>query len=445
MAAGPRPPAAEGGRARRATVPRRSLAQWDPGAREQDALATILAQDQTRDPDLVPIRHGRMGASPWTYYRGAAAVMAADLASAPNTGIGVQLCGDAHVLNFGLWKTPERILSFDLNDFDETLPGPFEWDVKRFLTGLVVLARENGIRNRETEQAVRAGFAGYRKWIHRYAQWSELDVWYDTVDAERLVKYTAAHDGKLEKRLERQAARNTNRGAFAKLTRAVDGRRQIVDRPPYRAHADIDLNRLDAVLGKYTSTVPDHLGVLLDHYDVVDAVRQVVGVGSVGMRDYLVLCEDRRTGDPLFLQVKQAGASVYEQWIGKSRYADAGERVVVGQRLLQRAPDMFLGWTTVKGMDFYVRQFRDGKVVADSAQLVRRLPEYAHACGRVLARAHARSGDAAEIDDYLGRSRKVADAFTAFAFAYDRQNAHDHAQLAAAIEDGTVAAEPGWP
>ncbi|GAB10652.1 hypothetical protein GOARA_061_00910 [Gordonia araii NBRC 100433] len=318
--------------------------------------------------------------------------------------------------------------------------------MKRFLTGLVVLAREHGMRNRATERAVRAGYQGYRRWIGTYGRRSELDVWYDTISVEQLGRYTtAAHDARLEKWLKRRGAKSSNRSAYAKLTRAVDGRRRIVDRPPYRAHESIDLTRLDSVLGSYRSSVPDPLGVLLDHYDVVDAVRQVVGVGSVGMRDYLVLCEDRRTGDPLFLQVKQAGPSVYERWLGESRYPSHGERVVAGQQLLQRAPDMFLGWTTIDGMDFYVRQFRDGKVVATGEQLVRRLPDYARACGRVLARAHARSGDAAAIADYLGSAQKVEDAFTAFAFAYDQQNARDHAKLAVAIEDGRVEAVPGWP
>ncbi len=439
------------GRAQRKIVPRRALTQWNPDRREQDALATILSQEDIRDRRLLPIRHGRMGASPWTYYRGAAAVMAADFGAQPHSGIMVQLCGDAHVLNFGLWNTPERSLAFDLRDFDETLPGPFEWDVKRFLTSLVVLAREQGLRNKDAQKAVRAGYRGYRDWIGTYARWTELDIWYDLVHSGRFAEYTKREDDHETKAiLERRAARRNSRAAFAKLTTVSDGRRQIIENPPYRTHALSEYaEQLNTIIRQYHDSVSDHVKELWGHFDIVDVVQQVVGVGSVGMRVFLALAEERRTGDPLFMQVKQAGPSVYEPYLGASRYPEHGQRVVAGQRLIQSAADAFLGWTSVGEGDahheYYVRQFRDGKVIPDGAEIAPNLARFAHACGHVLARAHARSGDVAAIDDYLGSSAKVADAFAAFAFAYDDQNARDHAQLARAIEDRRIDAVPGWP
>lgn len=439
------------GKAQRKVLPRSALAVWKAEQRQQDPIATILGQEDIRDPSLLAIRHGRMGASPWTFYRGAAAVMAADLGAQPHSGIMVQMCGDAHVLNFGLWNTPERSLAFDLRDFDETLPGPFEWDVKRFLTSLVVLSRENGLRDKDTRKAVRAGYRGYRKWIAEYATWPELDIWYDIVRSDRLVKYTKRDDDmKTDEILEKRAAKRTSRAAFDKMTAVKDGRRLIVEKPPYRTHALSEYaEQLDTIIAQYRSSVSDQLKSLWDHFDIVDVVQQVVGVGSVGMRVFLALSEERRTGDPMFMQVKQAGPSVYEPYLGASRYAEHGQRVVNGQRLIQSASDAFLGWTSVAGdegrHDYYVRQFRDGKVIPDGAQIAPHLASFAHACGHVLARAHARSGDVAAIDDYLGSSDKVADAFTDYAFAYDAQNARDHAMLAQAIEDGRVAAEPGWP
>ncbi|GED98336.1 DUF2252 domain-containing protein [Gordonia crocea] len=447
----PRPGTVDG-KAQRKVAPRRGQGVWDPDRRDQDPLVTILAQEDIRDPGLLALRHGRMGASPWNYYRGAAAVMAADLASHPDSGIRVQLCGDAHVLNFGLWNTPERRLAFDLRDFDETLPGPFEWDLKRFLTSLVVLSRESGLRDKATRKAVAAGFRGYREWIARYATWPEIDIWTDIAEFDRLVQYAVPADDqeRTGRILEKRAAKRTSRGALDKLTVVADGRRQIVEKHPYRVHVgDGYASQLNSVLEQYLATVRDDLKVLLGSFDVVDAVQQVVGVGSVGMRVFLILAEERRTGDPLFLQVKQAGPSVYEPWLGASTYARHGERVVHGQRLIQSAGDSFLGWVSASGgdqrHDYYVRQFRDGKVVPTGAEIAPQLARYAGVCGHVLARAHARGGDVAAINDYLGKSDRVEEAFTAFAFAYDDQNARDQVQLAKAIEDGRVVAEPGWP
>lgn len=394
-----------------------------------------------------------MAATPWTYYRGAAAVMAADLASAPHTGITVQLCGDAHVLNFGLWNTPERNLAFDLRDFDETLQGPFEWDVKRFLASLVILARNNGVAD-SAAAAVAAGYAGYRQWMAKYAAWPELDIWYDAVSTEQLVDYTTADDDhRLDAIIEKQAAKRSNRGVFKKLTDVVDGSRRIVEDPPYRTHALADhYDELESIISQYQESIPDHISSLWSRFDLVDAVQQVVGVGSVGMRVFLTLSEERRTGDPIFLQMKQAGPSVYEQFLGPSPYDNHGSRVIHGQRMIQSATDMFVGWTSIAAddetgqrLDFYVRQFRDGKVIPKGEMIAPRLSQFATACGHVLARAHARSGDAEAIDDYLGKSAKAGESLAEFAFAYADQNDADHAQLARAVEDGTVAATEGWP
>lgn len=457
------------GRLARKIVPRKSLADWNPATRGHDALQTILAQNEIRDQRLLPIRHGRMAASPWTYYRGAAAVMAADLASSPHTDLTVQLCGDAHVLNFGLWNTPERNLAFDLRDFDETLAGPFEWDLKRFLASLVVLGGDNNIPAKRVTKAIEAGYRGYRTQIGEYAHSPILDVWYDQVEAGDLVRLTqgsTSDDTKLDELIEKQAQKRTSRGASKKLTMVVDGERRIKEKPPYRVHALSDFtDRLGEAVALYHESTPDHLSSLLSRFNAVDVVQQVVGVGSVGMRVFLMLNEEHVTHDPLFLQVKQATASVYEQHLQSSTYGNHGSRVVHGQRLIQSASDMFLGWTSVDGYDFYVRQFRDGKVIPTGEMLAPRLPQFAYACGRVLARAHARSGDARAITDYLGGGKsstakgdkhggktqdsakrdKVAEAFISFAYAYADQNAADHAQLAKAVENGDIPSAPGWP
>jgi uncharacterized protein (DUF2252 family) len=434
------------GRSARKTVPRRALAHWNPDTRGHDALATILAQSEIRAEDLLPIRYGRMAASQWTYFRGAAAVMAADLASTPNTGITVQLCGDAHVLNFGLWNTPERQVSFDLRDFDETLPGPFEWDVKRLAASLIVLARDQGLTESVAQQSVSAAFGGYATQIRRYATMPEIDIWYDRFDVGDLLTQLAPDNSdEVGGELESQLRKRTSRGALKKLTAVVDGRRAIVEDPPFRTHAFLDSDAdPDAVFTAYRDSLPDHIWSLLSRFDLADVVRQVVGVGSVGMRVYLALLEERRTLDPLFLQLKQAAPSVYEQFLGASEYGHNGQRVINGQRMIQSATDMFVGWTTNEGKDFYVRQFRDGKVIPKGADIADRLPGFAGLCGRVLARAHARSGDAAQIADYLGTGSRVGDALVAFASAYADQNAVDHAQLVRAIADGAVPAAAGW-
>ncbi|MGC0364407.1 uncharacterized protein (DUF2252 family) [Rhodococcus sp. 27YEA15] len=434
------------GKSARTLIKRSQLATWDEGSRGHDALATILAQNSIRAQDLLPIRHGRMAASPWTYFRGAAAVMAADLGSAPNTGIGVQLCGDAHVLNFGLWATPERNLSFDLRDFDETIPGPFEWDVKRLASSIVVLARDNGVSEERAQAAVIAAVTAYRDKMFYYADTPAIDIWYDRVDVDRLLQHFTAETAKrAEKVIETRAERRTSRGASRKLLESVDGRNRIREDPPFRIHVGSQQEGLAAeVIGGYRSSLPDHIWSLLSRYVTSDAVRQVVGVGSVGMRVFLALLEERRTGDPFFLQIKQAGPSVYAPFVAPSRYARHGERVVQGQRMLQSATDMFVGWTTVGDLEFYVRQFRDMKVIPDGPTVGPHLAEFGTACGEVLARAHARSGDAQAISEYLGRSDKPIGALARFARKYADQNERDHAQLVAAIADGSVEATNGW-
>ena len=438
------------GRAARKRVPRRRLGDWDPAARGHDALATVLAQNETRVPDLVPIRMSRMSASPWTYYRGAAGVMAADLAASPHSGIDVQLCGDAHVLNFGLWATPERQLSFDLRDFDETLRGPFEWDVKRYLASLVVLARDNGLPDRAARAAVHAALRAYRARIASYATADELTIWYDVVTSDQLLDlFEPEERERVSARLAKRARRRTSAGAARKLTRVVDGHLRIVDDPPIRVPLPATVGGVDATelaaqtLQAYHDSLPYERRYLLDRFTLVDVVRQVVGVGSVGMQVYLVLLEGRNGADPLFLQIKQAGPSVYEQFLGASPHPSHGQRVISGKRVIQAASDIFLGWTSVQGFDFYVRQFRDMKVIPDSARIAPHLGPFAEQCAYVLARAHARTGDAMAIASYVGKGRRFDEGMAAFAVAYADQTARDHRQLMAAIESGEVATQPG--
>ncbi len=434
------------GRRARKVIARSDLGQWNPENRGHDALTTILEQNAMRDQRLVPVRMGRMAASPWSYYRGAAAVMAADLASRPNTGLTVQLCGDAHVLNYGLWRTPERTLAFDLRDFDETLPGPFEWDLLRLAASLVVLARDNAISAHRAEKAVRAAFSAYRSAIDFCAGEPVLDVWYSQFSARDVVSYVVPdHSSRLDALIEKRSLKRTSRAAAAKLTELVEGRRQIILDPPFRIRGDAaDDAKLLEVVGAYLSSLPDNVRTLLSRFDIVDVVQQVVGVGSVGMRVYLVLLEESATGDPLFLQVKQAGPSVYEKFVGASVYPYHGARVVNGQRLIQSATDIFVGWTEIDDEHYYVRQFRDGKVIPSGPAIAGGLTEFARACGTVLARAHARSGSARDIAEYLGTSGRAEDSVVSFAEAYADQTAADHAQLVAAVDNGSVPSVPGW-
>ena len=436
------------GKAARKRAPRQTLGVWEPGDDRPDALGLLEAQNDIRVPDLVPIRSGRMSASPWTYLRGAAAVMASDLAMGPSSGLEVQLCGDAHVLNFGLWATPERNLSFDLRDFDETLPGPFEWDVKRLATSLVVAARENQLGHEVADRAVSEALRAYQARMRAYTTMSEMEVWYDHIYVDQLLTYfQTEHREQIVRRYAKKGLRRTSLGAFEKLTAVVDGRRRIVDDPPLLEHIMGDDERLpvvEEVFKKYRASLSDDRRHLLNQFSFVDTARKVVGVGSVGMRVQLLLLQGRDGTDPLFLQIKQAGRSVLEAHTRKSRYRNHGARVINGQRLIQSATDIFVGWTSFAGMDFYVRQFRDMKIIPESAGIAPVLAEFATACGEVLARAHARSGDPIAIASYIGQSDTFERSVAAFARRYADQTERDHQEMLDAIASGRIASEPGW-
>jgi len=433
------------GQAARRRARRAGLGRWAEEDREHDALQAILAQNQIRVPDLLPLRHQRMSASPWNYYRGAAAVMAGDLAAQPDSGLIVQLCGDAHILNFGLWATPERNLLFDLRDFDETLPGPFEWDVKRFAASVVVAARENRVKPARAAAAVTAGVQAYCRRMRWYTKQPELDIWYDGIHVDNLIEYFEPADrGRVSVHIERKRQRRTSRGAFAKLTAMANGRPRITEDPPVRVTIS-DEEQADLVrhlLAGYRLTLQEDRQTLFDRFIEVDAVRQVVGVGSVGMRVYLLLMEGRSGADPLFLQAKQAGPSVYEAQVQPSRHDHYGARVVNGKRLLQSATDIFVGWGSLYGNDYYIRQFRDMKIIPSTDLIAPRLAEFATACGETLARAHARTGDPVAIDGYIGKGPKFTEAISRFARRYADQNERDHAQLVRAIAAGEVESPP---
>lgn len=419
----------EAGRAARQRASRSSLGEWDASRRGHDALQTVLSQNELRSSDLLPIRHGRMSASPWTYYRGAAAVMAADLASRPHTGLMVQLCGDAHVLNFGLWATPERQLSFDLRDFDETLPGPFEWDVMRMLSSLQVLACSQG-KDRATHgrDAVRSALKGYRTQMAHYADTPFLDIWYEQFTAEDLISLVDVEDqDRLTRRVKKRAAKRSTMGALRKFTETVDGQIRLTEAPPFRVRDGVCEATEAKAFEDYLQTLPEERRYLMDRYRVVDIVRQVVGVGSVGMRVHLVLLQGSRPDDLLLIQTKQAGPSVYEPFLKPSRYPNHGQRVTVGRRYIQSSTDILVGWTRSQGRDYYVRQFRDMKVIPSGETVAPWLSQFALKCGRVLARSHAATGDAVAINAYIGQGRAFDRALCRFADLYADQNEADHA------------------
>jgi len=434
------------GRAARKRAPRSSHAGWIPSAARPDPVALLERQGRDRLPELLPIRYGRMTASPFAFLRGAAAVMAADLAAQPHTGLMVQLCGDAHLLNFGLYASPERTLLFDLNDFDETFPGPFEWDVKRLAASVAVAARESGHPEAQVRQAAQAAAGEYRTNMRRLAGRGELAVWYERIDADQLLSLvrTARRRGPVESTLTR-ARRRTNLHALGKLTETVDGRRRIVQDPPLLEPAGpSDMASLRKIFSDYRSTLSEERRLLLDRYRFVDAARKVVGVGSVGTRCFLVLLAGRDADDPLFLQIKEARSSVLEEHLPSGPYVHPGHRVVAGQRLLQATSDIFLGWMTgPQGRAFYWRQLRDMKGSADVGGMSPgELRNYARLCGSALARAHARSGDRIAIAGYLGGSDTFERAVADFALRYADQNTADHAALGAAVTAGVVRAAP---
>ncbi|MFE9606326.1 DUF2252 domain-containing protein [Streptomyces hokutonensis] len=438
---------ADRGRAARKRVPRSAHAGWIPSVDRPDPVAVLERQGRDRLPELLPIRYGRMVASPFAFLRGSAAVMAADLASQPHTGLTVQLCGDAHLLNFGLYASPERALLFDLNDFDETFPGPFEWDVKRLAASIAVAARENGHGDTKAHRAALEATATYRTALRSLARKGELAVWYDRIDADSLLPLvrSAGNRRRVESSLTR-ARRRTSLHAVGKLTETVAGRRRIVQDPPLLEPAGAsDMAAVRKIFSDYRSTLSEERRLLLDRYRFVDAARKVVGVGSVGTRCFIVLLAGRDQDDPLFLQIKEARKSVLEEHLPSGPYVHPGHRVVAGQRLLQAASDIFLGWMTgPQGRAFYWRQLRDMKGSADVAGMSpAELLAYGRLCGTALARAHARTGDRIAIAAYLGGTETFEHAVADFASAYAAQTTADHATLGAAVAAGVVTASPG--
>jgi len=433
------------GRAQREVTPRSAHAAWEPSP-QRDMLALLEASNQGRIPALIPIRHGRMLTSPFTFYRGAPAVMSYDLAQTPSSGLIVQLCGDCHISNFGMFASPERELVFDLNDFDETLPGPFEWDVKRTAASIVVAARNAGLMDKQARAAVRAALQLYRQKMNVFAAQGHLDTWYSRTDANTLLQLVEKQDRKTAQSNLARVQEKDRLQAFAKLTEVVDGERRIKHRPPliFRLeelnHEAADLRAwLIELANAYIESLADSHKRLLSRYHVVDVAHKVVGVGSVGTHCFIAYLEGNDEGDPLFLQIKQASASLLEPYLGRSEYEHSGQRVVVGQRLMQATGDIFLGYTHSQGDDYYVRQLYDMKGSASLDHIsALYLDRYAALCGAVLARAHARAGDAAQIAGYLGKSDRFDEALVEFAIRYADQNEADYAAFQQAVQDGQI-------
>ncbi len=451
------------GKAARAEVPLESHAEFDPAPDRPDPIALLEEQGASRVPNLVPVRYGRMMASPFSYYRGAALPMAADLATTPVTGLAVQACGDAHLSNFGVFGSAERRLVFDVNDFDETTPGPWEWDVKRLAASLEVAARDNGFPGKKRRAIVAAAVASYRDAMRGFADMTNLEVWYAHADLDQLRQQAGGQlKGRQRKAIDKGLVKARTRDSMqevGKLTHLVDGKPRIIADPPLIVPADqlipdeIDRKRFEGLISDlvagYRRTMETDRRYLLEQYEFCDMAHKVVGVGSVGTRCWIVLMLGRDTGDPLFLQVKEAQDSVLCRYVGSSKYSNQGQRVVAGQRLMQASSDIFLGWQRVAigaenngHRDFYVRQLRDWKFSLDYAAMVPRgMRLYGQLCGWTLARAHARSGDRIAIAAYLGASDTFDQAITKFAGAYADQNEKDHEALLAAVASGRIVAE----
>ncbi len=436
----------EEGRSRRTVVPLEDLASVDTSADRPDPVSILVEQDATRLQELVPIRHGRMRVTPFTFYRGAAAVMASDLSRTDSTDLRVQLCGDAHLSNFGAFNGPDRRLVFDLNDFDETSPGPFEWDLKRLAASVTIAGRNNDLTDKQIRSATRASVRRYREVIHRAAELSPLDVHYLRIEVDSLLAERDGKTGKQARAAVSKARSKTSLRAFEKLTEVVDGERRIVADPPVVTRLDDRLeterDQFADFLRRYQATLPPHRAAVLDRYRFVDVARKIVGVGSVGTRCMILLLESDR-GAPLFLQFKEATRSVLEPYAGDSGFEQAGERVVRGQRLLQAAGDILLGWSRYEHdgqtVDFYFRQLWDGKGSIDVDALgPKPLKIYAGHCGAALALAHARTGDAAMLGGYLGTDSAADHALADFGEAYADLNVGDHAAHDAAIRSGRV-------
>jgi uncharacterized protein (DUF2252 family) len=455
-------------------------AEWRPAANRPDPVVLLEEQDDTREPDLVPVRHGRMMASPFTFYRGTAKIMADDLAETPVCGLDAQLCGDAHLSNFGAFASPDRRLLFDLNDFDETLPGPFEYDVKRMATSFMIAARNNGFTKGDARTATQTSVTAYRDAMAGFAEMSTMDVWYAFLDEDKLMSGIRSTVGEIDKAgkggkkakkqrkqaksAEARARKNLGQAhthdslqALSKLGELVDGQYQIKSQPPivvpvrelassYGMSAD-DVNAMiRSEFRAYRASLQTDRRHLLERYKVVDVARKVVGVGSVGTQAFIVLLQGRDAGDPLFLQVKEATTSVLETHLGKSKYRQHGERVVHGQRMMQAASDIYLGWSKGPGArrNFYWRQLRDMKASAQVEIMVPiALTYYAQICGWTLARAHARSGDPVAIAAYLGEGDTFDKSITDFAKQYADQNERDYHEFIEAIKSGRLEAVEG--
>ena len=480
------------GRTSRDRTPPSSHAGWSPAADRPDPVGLLVQQDRTREQDLVPVRHGRMMVSPFTFYRGAAKIMAADLKGTPTAGLGVQLCGDAHLSNFGMFASPERRLVFDLNDFDETLPGPFEYDVKRMAASFLIAGRNNGFTKADARTAAVASVTAYREAMADFARMPTMDIWYAHFDEDRFrtviqdalaaetsaavkkekdKKAKAAKKGQKDSRQAKEAKEAARRAeknlakahtrdsvqALSKLAELVDGQYRIVSQPPvivpsrdlaatFGLSPDQVIPALHEQFRAYRATLPDDRRKLLEKFQIVDAARKVVGVGSVGTRAFIVLLEGRDAQDPLFLQIKEATASVLEASLPRSRYRQHGERVVQGQRMMQAASDIFLGWT--KGLDvnrhFYWRQLRDMKGSALVELMApATLMYYAQMCGWTLARAHARSGDPVAMAAYLSRDDAFDRSITDFSERYADRNEQDYEEFVKAIRAGRLQAVEG--
>jgi uncharacterized protein (DUF2252 family) len=440
-------------------APLESNAEFSPDP-ERDPVGLLLGQAASRVPELVPVRHGRMLVSPFTFYRGAALPMAADLAGTPASGLRVQLCGDAHLSNFGAFASPERNLVFDVNDFDETLPGPFEWDVKRLAASLAVAGRDNGFPAKARRKIALAAAERYRTAMREFAEQTFLDVWYAHLDIEPAVaefrSQVKAKRFKLAEKMLAKAHTSDSTKALDKLTSVVDGRRRIISDPPMivpveeifaDVQADMIYKLIHTVLVKYRRTLQSDRRHLLEQFTLVQVARKVVGVGSVGTRAWVVLMDAGDGNEPLFLQAKEAQPSVLADYAGRSKYSNQGERVVAGQHLQQAQSDIFLGWTRAPNpldgvdRDFYVRQLKDWKLsVPIELLLPQGMELYARLCGWTLARAHARSGDRIALAAYLGGSAKFDQAIADFAETYADQNERDYAAFQAAVKDGRAEA-----
>lgn len=459
------------GRVARAMVTREELAHWTPAPDRADPVALLVGQEESRVAALVPVRHARMAASAFAFYRGAALLMASDLATTPRSGLDVQLCGDAHLSNFGLFAAPDRTVIFDVNDFDETNPGPFEWDVKRLAASFVLAARDNGLPDAAGEAAARSAAQAYRESMAEFAGMSELAIWYDRVDATGVVdalqrgladetvkkekkakrKRSAQEAERAEKAVGRALSKAQARDAWSaidKLTEVVEGKRRFRNQPPLLIRPDLTpeaFARLNGLFRQYRATLQDDRRELLKRYQIIDFGHKVVGVGSVGLLAFVMLMQGKDENDLMVLQVKQAQSSVLEAFTSKSPFTKHGRRVVTGQRYMQAASDSFLGWIDgPQKRSFYVRQLRDMKWSPEPAALdARKLTAFATLCGHTLARAHARTGDSVAIAAYLGTGRTFDRAIADFSMAYADTAASDFAAFTEAIADGRLAAHEG--